>query len=166
MLKFPLGEVICMSISYEKRVACNNCGELLVVHMRPPGSSGSFPTPDQEIACAECGVTFCVGEGFPHPIIAVYKELPSTGFKPNNESPKVEPSVLAPFPPPAGDRVPEPPKGKWEDVPTPLEGRPMKGRSGKRTKGKGIAIKTSRSATLRLTKKPKKTGAKKRSYKR
>ncbi len=42
----------------------------------------------------------------------------------------------------------------------------MKGRSGKRTKGKGIAIKTSRSATLRLTKKPKKTGAKKRSYKR
>ena len=41
--------------------------------------------------------------------------------QPINESPKVEPSVLASFPPPAGDMVPEPSKGKWEDVPTPLK---------------------------------------------
>lgn len=59
----------------EKRVTCNNCGELLVVHMRPPGSTGFFPVSNQEITCVECGVAFCVGDGFPLPIIGVYKEL-------------------------------------------------------------------------------------------
>jgi len=80
--------------------------------------------------------------------------------QPSNESPKVQPSVLAPFPPPAGHMVPQPSKGEWVDAPTtPLPqgpAHPMKGKAGKH----GLVIKTSNRSRTLLGKKPKKAGAK------
>jgi len=91
-------------------------------------------------------------------------------IQPNDEGPKVEPSVLAPFPPPASDMVPEPPKGEWEPVPTTPVDRPrhIKGQNVKRTgeKRTGIVIKNSHRLTTPLKGKPKKARTKKNPRKR
>ena len=55
----------------ENRIACKNCGALLVIHVLT--GSALAAVPDQEVKCPECGLTFCVGEECPIPIIAVYK---------------------------------------------------------------------------------------------
>ncbi len=91
--------------------------------------------------------------------------------QPNNENPKVQPSVLSPIPPPAGDMVPQLSTCEWVTVPTtPLpqgRARPTKGRNTKRTGEKRLVIKVSYRRTTTLVKrKTKKARTKKSPRKR
>jgi hypothetical protein len=89
--------------------------------------------------------------------------------QPSTESPKPQPSVLSPIPPPAGDMVPLLSEGEWVDAPTtplPQGRRPTKGPNTKRTGGKRVIKVSHRRMPSLVKRKAKKASGKKPRRKR